>query len=320
MTFNPYNTLEVSTSATEQEIKKAYRKLSIKYHPDRVKDSDPERDQKVEKFTRLTESKDLLLDSELRRAYNRGGWDMVNHVKDSKRQMEQRNMKCETLTIEMVVSLKQLYYNETVKVTVPVPIYHEDGTRTVEQFPMEFGLQGLGKVVAENSGVQRPNKTPGDIVVITKLPDDCPFVIRQLDLIYNAKLSLVDLIDGYTITVPHPSGNYNFTGKYTFADGDNDNIYIFPGMGMKHEYMKGDLVINCTIDLSELEQLDEDTKQVIRNLFKRKQQAEATLDITGLSKTPQQMRQRQGQSMGMGMGMGIPSQLLEMDGPGCPVQ
>jgi len=33
--FDPYDILNVATDATIKEIKKAYRKMAIKYHPDR---------------------------------------------------------------------------------------------------------------------------------------------------------------------------------------------------------------------------------------------------------------------------------------------
>lgn len=312
MTYNPYNILEINNTATEQEIKKAYRKLSIKYHPDRIKDDDPDRDQKIAKFTQLTESKDLLLDSDLRHAYNRGGWDMVNHVKNTKREMHQRKMKCETLTVEKTVTLKQLYHNESVKLEVPVSVYKDNGDRTMEKFPMEFKLEGLGKVVAENVGIQRPDRTPGDIIVITKLPDDCPFKIKQLDLIYDAKLGLRDLITGYSIVIPHPTGNCVLNGKYTFANGDDDNLFIFPGMGMKHGHMRGDLIVHCLVDLSELKRLNDNQKKTILDVLTPGSESPSDArNITDIAKTPSQMSaQRQS----------LPGELLGMTGPGCPIQ
>ena len=34
---NPYELLELSTDATDQDIRTAYRKVSLKVHPDRVR-------------------------------------------------------------------------------------------------------------------------------------------------------------------------------------------------------------------------------------------------------------------------------------------
>lgn len=36
--FDPFEILQVERTATDKEIKKAYRQLSLKYHPDKVQD------------------------------------------------------------------------------------------------------------------------------------------------------------------------------------------------------------------------------------------------------------------------------------------
>lgn len=63
-----YEVLNVDRNATIDEIKKAYRQLALKYHPDRNKSPDAE-----EKFKEISEAYAVLSDPEKRRAYDAYG-------------------------------------------------------------------------------------------------------------------------------------------------------------------------------------------------------------------------------------------------------
>src|SRR5256885_13415430 len=64
-----YNTLGVSRNASDADIKTAYRKLAMTYHPDRNNGSkDAE-----EKFKSITEAYDVLRDPDKRALYDRYG-------------------------------------------------------------------------------------------------------------------------------------------------------------------------------------------------------------------------------------------------------
>lgn len=64
-----YETLGISRSASKDEIKKAYRKLAMQYHPDRNPD-DPEAEQR---FKEIGEAYEVLADEQKRAAYDRFG-------------------------------------------------------------------------------------------------------------------------------------------------------------------------------------------------------------------------------------------------------
>lgn len=64
-----YEVLGLAKNASDDEIKQAYRKLAMKYHPDR----NPDNKQSEEKFKEVKEAYEMLSDGQKRAAYDRYG-------------------------------------------------------------------------------------------------------------------------------------------------------------------------------------------------------------------------------------------------------
>src|SRR5207244_12652141 len=64
-----YEVLGLGRNASEEEVKRAYRKLAVQFHPDKNPD-DPHAE---EKFKELGEAYDVLMDPDKRAAYDRFG-------------------------------------------------------------------------------------------------------------------------------------------------------------------------------------------------------------------------------------------------------
>ena len=61
MSKNYYELLELNKNATSEEIKKSYKKLALKYHPDRNSDNKEENEKK---FKDITEAYNVLSDEQ----------------------------------------------------------------------------------------------------------------------------------------------------------------------------------------------------------------------------------------------------------------
>src|SRR5436190_2332215 len=79
-----YKTLGVEKNATEEEIKKAYRKLARKHHPD-LNRNDKEANKK---FQQINEANEVLSDPEKRKKYDEYGenWKQAEQFENAKQQ------------------------------------------------------------------------------------------------------------------------------------------------------------------------------------------------------------------------------------------
>lgn len=73
---NFYEVLGVTKSATKEEIKSAYRKLAMKYHPDR----NPDNKEAEEKFKEAAHAYEILSEDSKRQQYDQFGHDAYNNM------------------------------------------------------------------------------------------------------------------------------------------------------------------------------------------------------------------------------------------------
>jgi len=90
---NPYTTLNVKKDASAEEVKKAYRKLALEFHPDK----NPDNKQAEEKFKEISAAYEVLSDKEKREQYDTYGavgrqaeqQQYNDHLKDFQERMRQ---------------------------------------------------------------------------------------------------------------------------------------------------------------------------------------------------------------------------------------
>ena len=71
-----YKILEVERDASEEEIKRSYKKLAIRWHPDKfINESEEKKKEAEEKFKDISEAYTVLSDPNKKRQYDSGGFD-----------------------------------------------------------------------------------------------------------------------------------------------------------------------------------------------------------------------------------------------------
>ncbi|XP_061346197.1 uncharacterized protein LOC133291875 isoform X4 [Gastrolobium bilobum] len=188
-----YNILKVDRNATEDDLKKAYRKLAMKWHPDK----NPTNKKEAEaKFKQISEAYEVLSDPQKKVIYDQDGEEGLKDRpppgNEPSSGFNPRN--AEDIFAEFFAS-SPFGFGLSGPGKRPIP---ETEILTIDIKP---GWKKGTKITFPDKGNQQPNQLPADLVfVIDEKPHDF-FKRDGNDLIMNQRVSLAEAIGGTSINL-----------------------------------------------------------------------------------------------------------------------
>jgi len=269
-----YKLLEIDKSSTADQIKKAYRKLARKYHPD----VNPNDEEAHKKFQQINEANEVLSDPEKRKKYDSYGenWENADQFENQRqsqyqgsggsysdfggnfdssdfsdffssmfgnksRTNQKSQFKGQDYNAELQLNLRDISQTHKQTITVngknlriTVPAGIADG--------QVIKLNGHGAPGSDNG-------LAGDLFIIFKIADDPEFKRLHNDLYKTVDLELFTAILGGEITVETLNGKVKLK---VLAGTQNGTKVKLKSKGLpvyKKEGQFGDLIINFNIKI-----------------------------------------------------------------------
>ncbi|HQS05403.1 MAG TPA: J domain-containing protein, partial [Daejeonella sp.] len=270
-----YQALGITKSATDKDIKAAYRKKARKYHPDvNPNDKDAQK-----KFQEINEANEVLSDPEKRKKYDQYGkdWkhadqfqsqgqgrpsggrstgqqDYTGSFSDqnfsdffssmfgkSSGQSRQANFKGQDFNAELRLNLRDVYTTQKQTITV-------NGKNIRLTIPA--GIENGQTIKIKGHGGPGINGGPsGDLFITFSIPNDPEFKRVGNDLYKNVEIDLYTAVLGTEITVDTMSGKVKLPVKPETQNGTKVKL---KGKGFpvyKNENQFGDLYITYTVKI-----------------------------------------------------------------------
>lgn len=273
-----YDILEIKKTASENDIKKAYRKLALKYHPDKAKSDATPSDKAAheEKFKKISEAYTVLSDPEKRKKYDMFGKEGVDgsgengfhfntsggmNPDDLFRQVfgggdffegdnpfihihsAHRQQKGKLIVRELAMTLEEVFKGSTRKLKVP------SGENTTEIVDVNIPRGADNKIgyIYRNKVYAGENIIPSDMKVIVSLKDHPIFTRHGDDLHMKLDVTVKEAMNGIKKELKMIDGDMYKLSINKLSESDYIHILNNKGLYGHNSNRRGSLHIHFNV-------------------------------------------------------------------------
>ena len=269
-----YKVLQVNNNASNDEIKKSFRKLSMKYHPDKNNGNDS-------KFKEINEAYEILGDKDNKIKYdqmrkggfnpfmNSGNGGMPNNINEMFNSFFNNNSSFSGPNVQIfrngipvnlqkpvpiirniIISLEHSYTGLKHPIEIERWIMEENMKKTEKEtiyVDIPEGVDHNEIIIIRNKGNIISDTSKGDIKLFVHINNDTIFKRKGLDLIVHKKISLKEALCGFIFEIEH------INKKKFKINNEKGNMIepgfqkIIPNLGMKRQNHTGNLIIDFDI-------------------------------------------------------------------------